>query len=83
MDSQSDLFICLIVFGFVTVIIFIKVGLSVSEHNTHRRSALRRRRIQAVFPESIIPKINPIIQIEETHIQYREKEESIQPEYIV
>jgi hypothetical protein len=43
----------------------------------------RRRRIHAVFPESIIPKINPIIQTEETHIQYHDKEESIQPEEMV
>jgi len=83
MVEHIELFICLFVFGFITLIVLIKISLSVDEYNTRQRTMSRRRRIHAVFPESIIPKINPIIQTEETHIQYHDKEESIQPEEMV
>ena len=83
MTDHMNLMICILVFGFISLIILIKFVLSRDEYNTRQRSILRKRRNREVFPESIIPKINPIIQTEETHIQYHDKEESIQPEEMV
>ena len=83
MTDHMNLMICILVFGFISLIILIKFVLSRDEYNTRQRSILRKRRNREVFPESIIPKINPIIQTEETNIQYNDKEECIQPEEIV